>query len=62
MALVQKNKLSLLGLLFGLCLGLFLRTFHVVYQNQQPQQQCPGSIGRDGLKSEYRKHVELGTK
>lgn len=57
MALVQKSKLSLLGLIFGLCLGLFLRTFYVLNQHQKCPPSIPGSLGRDGLKSEYSYHL-----
>lgn len=49
MALVQKNKLSLLGLIFGLCLGLFLRSVHIL------NEPCllPEIDNGNGQKSEY---------
>lgn len=51
MALVQKNKLGLLGLIVGICLGLFLRTFRVLYVLNDCSL-ADGVVG-EALKSEY---------
>lgn len=49
MALVQKNRVGLFGLLLGVCFGLFLRTFRVLHV----LDECPQSvISSNGLKSE----------
>lgn len=52
MGALQKSKLSILGLLLGIGLGLFLRSFRVL----DAPKDCDGGVDRNGNKSEYLRH------